>query len=204
VLTVGARDQFSAAARFGARLVSDRARAGALCALLARGICMPSCKAQARAIYCAPAFEERNEMLDLLITGGDGRGCDHDCPHGRRSGGRKNHRALCSERRAPAGRSRYRRSRLPCFTGGIDPHCHYNMRFGSVTTESQQYSPAAACGGAIPQSSISFFKSPRHRFSRLWRARSVKLPVPWRVDYAFHAILGWPDFLRHDRRNRGR
>jgi dihydropyrimidinase len=77
-----------------------------------------------------------------------------------------------------------------CFVipGGVDPHCHYNMGFGDVVSEPQEYSPAAAFGGDT--TIIDFvLQEPPTSLNDAVDAKKAEAAGQMAVDYGFHAIL---------------
>lgn len=72
--------------------------------------------------------------------------------------------------------------------GGIDPHCHYNMGFGDVRCETQEYSPAAAFGGDT--TIIDFvLQEPPVSLHEAVEAKKAEAQGAMAVDYGLHAIL---------------
>lgn len=72
--------------------------------------------------------------------------------------------------------------------GGVDPHCHYNMGFGDVRCETQEYSPAAAFGGDT--TIIDFvLQEPPASLHDAMEAKKAEAEGAMAVDYGLHAIL---------------
>jgi dihydropyrimidinase len=77
-----------------------------------------------------------------------------------------------------------------CFVlpGGVDPHCHYNMTFMGVQSETQEYSYAAALGGTTTV--IDFAPQiPPASLAEAIRTKKQEADGRMAVDYGLHALL---------------
>jgi dihydropyrimidinase len=73
--------------------------------------------------------------------------------------------------------------------GGVDPHCHYRLEFeGILTTESQEYSPAAAYGGTTTIIDFADQLPPKGLVERV-EEKKAEASGSMAVDYGLHAIL---------------
>jgi dihydropyrimidinase len=73
--------------------------------------------------------------------------------------------------------------------GGVDPHCHYRLEFeGILTTESQEYSPAAAYGGTTTIIDFADQLPPKGLIERV-EEKKAEAAGSMAVDYGLHAIL---------------
>ena len=78
-----------------------------------------------------------------------------------------------------------------CFVlpGGVDPHCHYGLEFeGILTTEGQEYSPAAAYGGTTTIIDFADQLPPKGLVERV-EEKKAEASGRMAVDYGLHAIL---------------
>jgi dihydropyrimidinase len=73
--------------------------------------------------------------------------------------------------------------------GGVDPHCHYSMTFEHVlTTEQQEFSPAAAFGGTTTLVDFAFVEGGASLVDAV-AAKKDEAASRMAVDYGLHAIL---------------
>jgi len=73
--------------------------------------------------------------------------------------------------------------------GGVDPHCHYRLEFeGILTTEAQEYSPAAAYGGTTTIIDFADQLPPKGLVERV-EEKKAEASGSMAVDYGLHAIL---------------
>jgi dihydropyrimidinase len=73
--------------------------------------------------------------------------------------------------------------------GGVDPHCHYRLEFeGILTTEGQEYSPAAAYGGTTTIIDFADQLPPKGLVERV-AEKKAEASGSMAVDYGLHAIL---------------
>jgi dihydropyrimidinase len=73
--------------------------------------------------------------------------------------------------------------------GGVDPHCHYRLEFeGILTTEGQEYSPAAAFGGTTTIIDFADQLPPKSLHQRV-DEKKAEAAGSMAVDYGLHAIL---------------
>jgi dihydropyrimidinase len=73
--------------------------------------------------------------------------------------------------------------------GGVDPHCHYRLEFeGILTTEGQEYSPAAAYGGTTTIIDFADQLPPKGLLERV-EEKKAEAAGQMAVDYGLHAIL---------------
>jgi dihydropyrimidinase len=73
--------------------------------------------------------------------------------------------------------------------GGVDPHCHYRLEFeGVLTTEGQEYSPAAAYGGNTTIIDFADQLPPKGLVERV-EEKKAEAAGSMAVDYGLHAIL---------------
>lgn len=76
--------------------------------------------------------------------------------------------------------------------GGVDPHVHYNLRFGDVRSEPQSFTPAAALGGTT--TIIDFaLQEPSGSLHEAVAAKRAEADGHCAVDYGLHAIVAGPD-----------
>jgi dihydropyrimidinase len=78
--------------------------------------------------------------------------------------------------------------------GGVDPHCHYNLGFGEVRSEPQEYSVAPAYGGTTTLIDFAFWQEPATLHEAVTEKKE-QAAGRMAVDYSFHALLaGNPPF----------
>lgn len=76
--------------------------------------------------------------------------------------------------------------------GGVDPHVHYNLAFGSVRSEPQRYSPAAAFGGTTTVVDFALQEPPASLCDAV-AAKKAEAAGSMAVDYGLHAIITGPE-----------
>lgn len=76
--------------------------------------------------------------------------------------------------------------------GGVDPHVHYGLAFGPVTSESQEYSPGAALGGTTTVIDFAL-QQPPTSLGEAIAAKRGEADGRMAVDYALHAIVAGPE-----------
>jgi dihydropyrimidinase len=76
--------------------------------------------------------------------------------------------------------------------GGVDPHVHYNLGFGPVRAESQDFSPAAAFGGTTTVIDFAL-QEPPGSLNEAITDKKAEAAGRMAVDYGLHAIVTGPD-----------
>ncbi|MDQ3858592.1 MAG: amidohydrolase family protein [Actinomycetota bacterium] len=76
--------------------------------------------------------------------------------------------------------------------GGVDPHVHYGLTFGPVTSESQEWSAAAALGGTTTVIDFALQEAPATLHQAI-AAKRAEADGAIAVDYGLHAIVAGPD-----------
>jgi dihydropyrimidinase len=71
--------------------------------------------------------------------------------------------------------------------GGVDPHVHYNLSFGPVTAESQEYSHAAALGGTTTVIDFVLQEAPASLHDAI-EAKKAEADGRMAVDYALLSV----------------
>ena len=76
--------------------------------------------------------------------------------------------------------------------GGVDPHVHYNLAFGPVRSESQDFSAAAAYGGTTTVIDFALQQAPKTLHEAI-QDKQAEAAGRMAVDYGLHAILTGPE-----------
>ena len=76
--------------------------------------------------------------------------------------------------------------------GGVDPHVHYNLAFGPVRAEAQDYSRAAALGGTTTVIDFALQEAPKSLHDAV-AEKKTEAGGRMAVDWGLHAIVSGPE-----------